>query len=396
MKKQEYRRLRWLDSWLTAAQSARGRLPAPELFDIYQQLKPDLEKVNEEHPLFMQPHLGHPFYAAFESQKQGGGANRRLSQLRIRTVDQALRTRTTRLTRWRPPSVSNALVRPEYEPPERLLEVLIGVALRRILRWQQAAIGVQHRFTWYATHVVRAEQLAEGALPCVLCLAFSLWCHAIVRKLLSPWGMDGAEEHKLCQFAGYNEFPHLPLGVYVKRPRPLRIHPKYARERFYRPSATFERWLFLRSSDIAFSECLDLAQWLLSQTADKQMTTPESDCSLHDRFNRAIHPSEILELIRRDNKLQATFWPATPLADFTLSEADVKKVRRCPNFLWGGCSRLWQVEPDPGLVNRKTIRDLMTVIEVNRSLGRFHNPSNRVRYSLPLHRDGMLVLKTGE
>ncbi len=350
LKKAVYRNLTWLDKWLVSCENTRETQLYPALLDIYQQLRPT---VGIERPLFTQPYVQHSFYVAFESQERGGTHNRRLKKLNVVTVDQPLKTRITCLTRWHPPlfhgisyDSENA---PPYIAPKSVLISFVGLALRRILRWQRDLVGIKHTLNWHDIRAIRPEQIREGSPPCMLCLAFSFWCQAITLKLIRPDFGGQPGEHELCRFTGYTTYPRIPQGVYIEGD-----HGK-----LYRPSASFERWLFLRSTDMAFSEFVGLAAWIYDQTADENVRFRQTTYSQRHSFCFPDHPSDLLEVTKQKKQLRAKYWADTRLTSLTLPQNRLKRIMRCPAILKCDCERIWSIDPDPASVGRSKINELV-------------------------------------
>jgi hypothetical protein len=350
-KKRDYRRLQWLNNWLSSCQSKRKTQTYPELFDIYRQLR---ALRNIESPRFQQPGLDHIFYVAFESQKWGGTHNQRLASLHACTHDKALRSRATILTNWLPPAWPEHLSAvdmpdPPHVPQRETVLTFIGIAIRRILRWQRDVIGIPHRLNWYDIRSIRPEQVRNGSPPCVLCMAFSFWCRAIALKFVDPDLGGEPGDHEICRFVHYFRYPNIPEGVYLEDDQ----------GGFYRPSKSFERWLFMRSSDFAFMEFVRLASWIYERSAIEKAQFRQTSYPLSEKFKRPTLPSEILELRWRKNELKAVFWPESPLNDAVLSGDEIRKVQRCAAFLSGDCHRIWSVDPDPSCLHRNTIARLV-------------------------------------
>jgi hypothetical protein len=301
--------------------------------------------------------VNHLFYAAFESQKQGGIPNQRLESLHVRTSDKALRIRETWLTPWVPPAWPEHLSAvdmpdPPHVPSKETLRTLISIAIRRILRWQRHVTGVQHRLNWYDIRAIRPEQVRNGSPPCILCMAFSFWCRAIALKFINPSLGGGPGDHELCRFVHYSRYPNIPEGVYVEDDQ----------GKLYRPSKSFERWLFVRSSDYAFMEFVKLSSWIYQRSANENVEFRQTSYPLSESFHCPTLPSEILEVRHQQNKLQAAFWPQSPLNAVALSEPELRKVQRCSAFLRCDCHRIWSVDPDPSGLKRNTIGELIDKI----------------------------------
>lgn len=225
----------------------------------------------------------------------------------------------------------------------------MALALRRILRWQRDVIGFQHRLTWYDISAIRPEQVREAAAPCVLCMAFSFWCHAISLKFINTSFGGGPGDHELCRFTHYSQYPNIPEGVYLEDEQCRR----------YRPSKNFERWLFLRSSDYAFMEFVKLASWIHQRAADPRVRYYQTAYPLSGKFWCPTLPSELLEITHQGDQLEAFFWPQSPLNDAVLSEHELKEVLRCSTYGQCNCQRIWTVNPAPECLHRTTISELL-------------------------------------
>ncbi|MCR8916044.1 hypothetical protein FDP08_02265 [Marinobacter panjinensis] len=236
-----------------------------------------------------------------------------------------------------------------YYPQQQTVFTLVALAIRRILRWQQEVIGIQHRLTWYDLCSIRPEQVREGASPCILCMAFSFWCRAISLKFINSSLGGGPGDHELCRFAHYSQYPNIPEGVYLED----------GQGRRYRPSASFERWLFLRASDYAFMEFVKLASWIHQRAANNNMGYHQTSYPSSETFRPPTLPSELLEVMHQSDQLEAVFWPESPLDYAVLSEPELKKAQRCSAFLQCNCQRVWSVDPDPSCMHRTTIGKLV-------------------------------------
>lgn len=355
-KKRIYKQLQWVNDWLVSCRSANESHCRPTLIDVYQQMRPSS---GIERPILKRPELCDPYYPAFESGKLGGVPNRRLERLHIATFARPLRTWTTRLEFWSP--YERPYVDYDQETvhtqtaPSWLLETLLGLALRRILRWQTNLVGPQHRLTWYDLRALRPEQVRNGTPPCILCMAFSFWCNAVTLKLIEPEFAGQPGELELCRFVHYPRYPSLPQGVYVEA----------TDRRLYRPSTSFERWLFLRSSDIAFSEFVKLSSWIYERTAFEEVQFRQTGYSEKHRFPYCTDPSELLEVTQQQDSLQAQFLNQSPLTSAHLSDAEIGKVLLCPTAVSCDCERIWSVDPAPKLLGRRQIRELINSVRSN-------------------------------
>lgn len=351
LKRKQYRRLRWLNNWLTRCQIKSKAQPYYELLDLYGLLRP---ATSVESPRFLLPTLDHPLYPAFEAQKQNGIPNARLARLHIHTVDLAVKTRTTKLKQFNtliPPQFQGFLgSKSTYTASKSEQSTLFSLAIRRILRWQCRTLGCSHRLTWYDLRDVRAEQVKDGDTPCILCMAFSFWCCAMTLKLHDPSFGGTPGEHELCRFADYRSYPQIPEAVYFEDDE----------RRCFRPSRSFERWLFLRSSDYAFMEFVYLSLWLYHRSNNgcanfRQTTYPSSE-----KFYRPeMQLSELLELRLEEGVLHAKFWLRSPLQEINLSSGDVRTIRQCDPRSRDICPRVWSVAPTPKQMNGTMIRDLL-------------------------------------
>ncbi|WP_342630466.1 hypothetical protein [Marinobacter alkaliphilus] len=382
-KRRIYKQIQWVNDWLIACESGDQNLCRPTLIDIYQHLLPSK---GIERPILRRPDFCDPYYPAFQSQKLGGAPNRRLERLHIRTFTRPLRTRTTRLEFWPPEQRPEVDHRQEtvstYRAPCALLETLLGLALRRILRWQKNLVGRQHRLTWYDLRALRPEQVREGTPPCPLCMAFSFWCNAVTLKLIEPKFAGQPGEHELCRFVHYPRYPSLPQGVYVEA----------TQWKFFRPSTSFERWLFLRSSDIAFSEFVKLSSWIYERSAFEDVHFRQTGYSEEHHFPRSTDPSELLEITQRQNFLQAQFLDQSPLTTAHLSDADIGNVFRCPTARSCDCERIWSVDPVPERLCRKRVRKLINTVRSNTQLIPNQYPWTKEEYLQARSSDDMQVL----
>lgn len=351
IKRKEYRRLQWLNNWLTRCQAKSEKQPYFDLLDLYGLLRPT---TNVESPRFLFPTLNHPFYPAFEAQKQNGVPNARLAQLKIHTVDLVVKTRTTQLKRFNafsPPEFEGSLGHNSiYTVSKSEQSKLFSLAIRRFLRWQCKTLGLSHRLNWYDLRGLRAEEVVEASSPCVLCMAFSFWCWAIALKIHDPTLGGFPGEHELCRFAHYRYYPQISEAVYLED----------AERRHFRPSRSFERWLFLRSSDYAFMEYVNLSLWIYQRSKEGHASFRQTSYPLSEKFyNPGLPLSAILELTYDKDLLQAKFWPRSPLHEINLSDDEIRKVHHCDEGFGRVCPRIWSVAPAPKEMDKTIIRELL-------------------------------------
>ncbi|WP_336368298.1 hypothetical protein [Marinobacter sp. C2H3] len=229
--------------------------------------------------------------------------------------------------------------------------VLIAVALRRILRWQNECLGFEHRLVWSDFRHIRPEGVREGKAPCNLCMAFSLWCSLISLKF-TKWylrGLDNQGSNELRRLANYRQLPNIANGVFINR------HESTT----WRPSLSFERWLFLRTSENAFAEFVSLASWIFVKTADrtvKYMATGYH--GLDYVFQPPLNPSHILETRLEDGRLVARYWPESPLLDINLTNDARDRIRNCHGVGRSDWSSLGSIEPDYHKVHPGQVKEL--------------------------------------
>ncbi len=307
------------------AGQSRSRLPT--LINIQ---KLTHEKFDVERPRFYYPSIEKAYYVAFESQQEGVFHNARLARLNVLTHERPLGLRSTNVSQWHPeihPSHFEGAGRARVRPPGSGLttpnpEMItrISLAIRRILRWQRAALDVAHTLRWVDLRELRPEQVREGSPPRVLCMAISFWFRAITLMHAGSTGAGTPEDHELCRLTFYEHYPNLPEGVYLKDEQ----------GRYLRPSPNFERWLFLRASDYAFSEFVQLATWIHKRTEDPSVKFKQTVYSCrHDRFSIVQSPSRMLEVRRQGKRLTARYWKDSPLVDIALSHKALSAIEAC-------------------------------------------------------------------
>lgn len=383
-KKRIYRDLQWLSDWLVACSSANRKLCRPTLRDIYQELRPS---TGIERSILKRPTFLHPFFPGFESAKYGGQSNRRLTRLNITTFDQPVKTRFSRLKFWDPldrPEPSHGCdFMPRYRAPADLLETLIGLALRHILRWHDRLLGQQHRLNWFDMRAIRPDQVAGPDCPCILCMAFSLWCNAIVLKFLDPTFAGQPAEFELLRFVHYRKYPILPQGVYAEA----------TERRFFRPTTSFDRWLFLRSSSVAFSEFVRLSLWIYQRAALPGIKYRQTDYSEKHRFPYPFQPSELLEISQHKTFLRADFIDQPPLTDTNLDPDQVQECLKCRQQSTRNSELLWSVDASPSDFRRSHVKELINTVNSGKHLSRSHYPWTRRAYLNALGSQEMIVFR---
>lgn len=224
------------------------------------------------------------------------------------------------------------------------------MAARRIVKWQKKTLGFEHCLVWSDMKELRPETMREGSPPCPLCMAFSFWCCAITLKFTNSERGGSPDEHQLCRLTHYRRYPNIPAGVFIENHRGSA----------YRPSANFERWLFLNASDYAFLELVQLALWIFERTADESVRYSRMGY-LDDShtFRQARLTSQIMEVRLQKDQLTALYWPASPLLDIDLSPEALYRVKHCTVDSGYAHDFNYALESDPRKVNQLLIIQLL-------------------------------------
>lgn len=331
-----YRHLGWLERWTRQTVLARDVHPRVELID----LRALTDWVGTmERPRFESPTLSHPFYLAFEAAKSGRDRMARLAKLEVITVATPSRRRTTELRPWTPEVGRTPIHRkdPNASIPANSRS-LIQLAIRRLLRWQAKTLRHPHALTWRDYSRLRPDEYLEDGHLCPVCWAFSLWLPALLLKFAHPVTQPlkgAATTHETCRYTGYDHFPLTPEAVAVKQPG----------EQWYRPSTSFERWLYLRSCDYLFVELLFLANWLRQRLRYKPTHYSLTIYHSSHRFTVPALASQLLDLEPRANyrHLAATYLYASPLDELSHSnEVNVENVH-CVSQRDADAPLIWQL-----------------------------------------------------
>jgi len=353
LKRRHYRKIGWITRWIERCETRKKSGYYPPLLDIHTLINP---RYSIDQPSFFNPQLENHFNVAFESQRTGGVDNSRLRSLNIVTHDEALKSRCSRIRPWQ--------IRPEpfhkrdlhaiddawLLAKESEMVTRIAMAARRILKWQQKTLGFDHCLVWSDVKYLRPEAVQEGLHPCPLCMAFSFWCSAITFKFTNVSRAWKPSEYELCRLVHYYRYPNIPAGVFIKD----------RRENAYRPSGNFERWLFLRSSDNAFLELVQLALWIFERTADESVrfnTMKFSDAA--HAFRKSSFPSQIMEVRLQGDQLTALYWPRSPLLDIDLDRNALHRIKHCTVDSCSAYDFNYALEPDPKKVNQLHITQLL-------------------------------------
>lgn len=371
-----YRELGWLDGWLARCQRQRHAGHHPTLYDV----RALIARVGDiESPPFRTPTLSHPFYAAFEAQKRHGRDTARLRRLGVQTLAASLRMRQTTLTPWLPqvdlPRPLETWDGPLGQAPDPSPRQLAGLALalRRLLRWQGRLTGRPHRWIWWDLRALRPEQVRAPGLPCVLCLAFSYWCHAVTWKYSQPSDAGTPGEHELCRFTAHTRFPLTPEGVY-------RVTPDQQR---WRPSPDFERWLYLRATDYLFLECVQFALWVQHCAAASEVHFQQTAYRQRYRFQPPPAATQLLDLELQGGTLKATYWYTSPLQELVLPAPARRGIDRCAAVLRYPCRALWSVGAAPRQVDRSKLQELFREVLPRLQGSAYQYPHSTHFYSSP-------------
>lgn len=369
LRQKHYRALGWLTRWLNHRESRRVAHHHPTLFDTQKLTDP---KCDIEKPRFRGPEPSSPYYIAFESQRIGGIHQNRLSRLGVITEQKPLKSRSSSLHPWHPVCfVPDDYMELESKKAARALSrdsplvMLLCLALRRILRWQQDALGFTHRLVWSDLRAIRPEAVREGMPPCPLCMAFSFWCRAITLKFTSERFGGSPREHELCRFAHYTHYPNIPEGVFIRDKA----------GRHFRPSPNFERWLFLRASDYAFLEFVQFALYLFRETADTNIKFKPTGYPNTRRFSYSNELCQLLEISQKDDRLDALYWPGSALDQIVLTQNTIQKIEHCQ--MVGGAndgSFIWDINPDPKKLLPHLSKQLLLLPTCHPCLGRLLYP----------------------
>lgn len=356
LKRREMRKLSWLARWIEHCEANKANYAYVSLMDVDGRVG---RHFDQEHPSFFEPNINNPYYLAFECQRSAGIYQDRLNRMNVVTHNRALRSRISELRHWpkldrlqSPRRVGSA---PESEhhsdPHEAHMLLLIAVALRRILRWQKGCLGYEHRLVWSDFRHIRPEDVREGKAPCDLCMAFSLWCSLMSLKF-TKWykpGMVNQGSHELLRLANYRQVPNIATGIFIEN------HQSTT----WRPSISFDRWLFLRASEKAFAEFVSLANWIFVKTADRTVKYQATGYhGLDYTFQPPLHPSHILETRLEEGRLVARYWPESPLLDIELTNDARHRIRKCHGVDRSDWTFLGSVEPDYHKVHQAQAREL--------------------------------------
>lgn len=324
LRQTHYRAIGWLTRWLAKAESRRLSLNHPSLFDI--QMLTD-RRSDIERPRFYGPQPSRFLYVAFESQRAEGSARECVERLGLRYKADPLKTRASKLRQWQPVrfepfdgSILGSMKATRSLSNESPMVSLLTLALRRILRWQASTLNRGHSPVWVDLRALRPEAIREGKAPCPLCMAFSFWCRAVTLKFAFE-GLGGTPgEHELCRFADFVHYPNMPEGVFIRDELGLT----------YRPSRNFERWLFLRASDLAFVEFVQLAFFLTRETSKKRVGFRQTGYRPGvPRFRFLDEISQLLEISQQGERLTALFWPGSSLSRLTVSANEIQLIKEC-------------------------------------------------------------------
>ncbi|CCG95339.1 hypothetical protein MARHY1862 [Marinobacter nauticus ATCC 49840] len=356
LKRREMRKLSWLARWIERCEANKANYAYVGLMDVQGRVG---RHFAQEHPNFFEPNIDNPYYLAFECQRAAGIYQDRLNRMNVVTHNRALRSRISELRHWPKLDWHQSPRRmghtPESDHPLDVHEAhmlrLITVALRRILRWQKACLGFEHRLVWSDCRHIRPEDVREGKAPCDLCMAFSLWCLLTSLKFTKRYreGVDNEGAHELLRLANYHQMPNIATGVFIEDHQ----------SRTWRPSISFERWLFLRASENAFAEFVSLANWIFVKTADRTVKYKATGYhGLGHIFQPPLYPSHILETRLEEGRLVARYWPESPLLDIKLTNDARDRIRHCHGVGRSDWVFRGSVEPDYHKVHQGQAREL--------------------------------------
>lgn len=357
LRRAAYRKLLWLNRWVTTCLRKRGVGSVPTLHD----LRAIMGWVGDsEGSRFQAPHPAHRFFLAFACAEEGRRHRKRLAALNVVTVDQPLHCRRTQLTPWMAPE--NQLGAPRrvatlgLQPLSSGSKGRIALALRRLIRWQRTVLDSPHTLIWRDSRRLRPEQYPSEGQYCPLCLAFGLWCQAITLKYANPASAATPGCSELCRVTAYEAFPLTPEGVYLQGDT----------EQIYRPSAAFERWLFLRSTDLLFVELVHLVLWFREQLMQRQVRFTTTTYPANLKFVVPALGSQLLACSVRETELTASYLYSSPLQEFTL-DADTKALaQQCARLPRVNAPTVWSLPPS----DRRGIAELETL--VSRAAPAFH------------------------
>ncbi|WP_305967442.1 hypothetical protein [Marinobacter salsuginis] len=345
LKSQQYRELAWLDRWLADCHQAQDPEQYPTIHDTQRLTH---RRSDREKPRFYQPDITTPHFISFEAHRHYGQFHSRLKRLNVRLDHFQLRRRKASLTQWAPSvhpshfqtegraramSIGPGLITPNTEMVTR-----ITLAIRRILRWQQRFFACPHALQWRDQRSVRPEHVREGGAPCVLCMAFGLWCRAILLKHGGTLSAGGPDDQELCRFTFYDHYPNIPEGIYVKDKHGQRL----------RPSPEFERWFFLRTAEYAFAEFVRLATWIHQRTNHPEVRFKQTVYSLtKDQFSVPDAPSRIIDISQRDGEMIAHYWRTSPLDELVLPQEALETIHGCHRQTTCQLPEIWNLPPKP-------------------------------------------------
>lgn len=325
LKSRDYRKLSWLARWVERCEKEKRRYRQLTVRDIHDKLNPGRAF---EHSVFSPPDAYSPFYLAFEAERVGGKERKRLKDLEAITHPHALKCRTSKLYRWsdqgnssrpRPVPLESHTHLAKREKTKNEFTSLLTISLRRFLKSQQTVLLQGHQLRWLDLECFRPEDFRKPDAPCPICIAFTLWCRLINRKFTRQ--KPNQQLPALLGLGHYFSHPKIPFGVYVQSPAGD-----------LRPSPSFERWMFIRASDYAFSEFLNYALWLCKRAADPSVCYSMTGYhGSQNRFQRRLHPSQIMEVREENGQIAIRYWPGSPLHDVRLNLDSWERVQHCAN-----------------------------------------------------------------
>lgn len=334
--KRAYRRVMWLEHWAQRTVRDRQAHPRIELIDV----RALTDWVGTmERPRLQAPALDHPFYLAFEAAKRQPKWMLRLNELEGVTFTAPLHRRLTTLRPWQP-EPHQAWLRgaaPADSIP-RYSKTFIQLAIRRLLSWQAKTLRFPHALTWRDYSRMRPDEyLASGHL-CPVCWAFSLWLPALMLKFSHPRGQSPfgtAVTHEACRYTYYDHFPVTPEAVAVER----------SPGQWLLPSASFERWLYLRSCDYLFLELVHLATWFRHRLRHKPSHYSLTIYHCSHRFTVPALASQLMDVETSADyrQLVATYPYASPLDELKDLPEIYNLPVNCPSQREADAPLVWEI-----------------------------------------------------
>lgn len=352
LKRSVLRRVQKVDRWLANAIHVRRRPPKMWVQD--QRLQTSWVS-SAESARFLLPTHHHSFFAAFEAAQEGERWRKTLDRLHVRTVKSQLRTNTTTLSRWHGRYTGETwdqLMNGTLPAMSLKSRGMMSLAVRRILRWQTNWLEDSHRLVWRDFRDLRVLENSDlYCSACPLCLAFSLWCQALTLKHFLPGLCSSPGDHDLCRLTRYISFPVTPEAIYFGIP------PRGT----FAPTAAFELWFYLRSTDYLFLELFLLVRWF-RRCLEKEL--PYLSGSAFDgryQFRMPHVGSQLMDCaLESEGGIKVSYWYETPLEELALADEERLLIRKCENHDQEGLSIVWAAQNSLGHLTCSALNELFS------------------------------------